>query len=279
MSTGGKLDIDKIRSRKGAVNLFTLFSIMFEPLIPETLNHHKVKNLMNSNEKFDVVIVSEFLTGVFRAFAYHFDASLIIFANSGVMTWYYDEIGNIVLPSVEPVLSMERPYGMNFWQRLDNTIEKVQSIRWQQSHYVKQNKIIQTYFPGAPSVQEISRNVSLVLINTDYSTDVSRPLLPNMIPIGGFHLKPIKKLPEDLQQLMDNAKDGVIYFCFGSVIDPELIPMKKLMEVLTVLSKRKELVLWKFGSELPGLPKNVIIKKWLPQQDILGKFLVILLLF
>lgn len=31
-------------------------------------------------------------------------------------------------------------------------------------------------------------------------------------------------------------------------------------------------VLWKFENDsLPNLPKNVFIKKWLPQQDVLGK--------
>lgn len=35
----------------------------------------------------------------------------------------------------------------------------------------------------------------------------------------------------------------------------------------------KYTVLWKYEhDDLPDKPKNVIIRKWLPQQDILGKY-------
>lgn len=38
-------------------------------------------------------------------------------------------------------------------------------------------------------------------------------------------------------------------------------------------------VLWKFEEELPGKPKNVEIRKWFPQQDVLGDVVFIFILF
>ena len=40
---------------------------------------------------------------------------------------------------------------------------------------------------------------------------------------------------------------------------------------LEVFSKLKQKVLWKWETEkMDGLPKNVMLSKWLPQQDVLG---------
>lgn len=48
---------------------------------------------------------------------------------------------------------------------------------------------------------------------------------------------------------------------------PETITM-----LLDELAKIKQTVLWKWeNDQLPKLPKNVIVRKWFPQNDILGK--------
>lgn len=45
---------------------------------------------------------------------------------------------------------------------------------------------------------------------------------------------------------------------------------------LNAFSKLKETVLWKYtGDDLVGASKNVIIRKWYPQNDILGKISLI----
>lgn len=42
--------------------------------------------------------------------------------------------------------------------------------------------------------------------------------------------------------------------------------------MLTALAELPYNVLWKWETDhLPGQPKNVMTKKWLPQQDILGR--------
>lgn len=46
---------------------------------------------------------------------------------------------------------------------------------------------------------------------------------------------------------------------------------EKIQMFLDVFAKLEENVLWKFEADLPNIPKNVKISKWLPQSDILGK--------
>ncbi|KAJ8980272.1 hypothetical protein NQ317_005130 [Molorchus minor] len=97
------------------------------------------------------------------------------------------------------------------------------------------------------------------------------PLVPNMIEIGGYHVKPPKKLPKDLQEYLDSAKEGVVYFSMGSNLKSKDMPPERKDMFLNIFRKLKQKVLWKFEDEnLPGQPTNVKIEKWLPQQDILA---------
>ncbi|CAG7720590.1 unnamed protein product, partial [Allacma fusca] len=43
-----------------------------------------------------------------------------------------------------------------------------------------------------PSIQEIERNASIVLMNSQISFNPPRPYLPDMIEVGGLHLVPPK---------------------------------------------------------------------------------------
>ena len=97
------------------------------------------------------------------------------------------------------------------------------------------------------------------------------PRVPNMVDIGGFHIKPPKGLPPNLQKFLDEAPEGVVYFSMGSALQSSNLATEKREALLRVFSKLKHKVLWKWEDEvLPGRPKNVQIGKWLPQQDILG---------
>lgn len=72
---------------------------------------------------------------------------------------------------------------------------------------------------------------------------------------------------------MDGAKEGVILFSMGSILQSSEFPEEKLQGILKALSKLKQRVLWKYEKEnLPNIPPNVKILKWLPQTDALGEF-------
>lgn len=59
-----------------------------------------------------------------------------------------------------------------------------------------------------------------------------------IIPIGGAHIKPAKALPNNLQTFLDGAKDGAIYFSFGTVVKSSLLPKHRLEAFLSKFPKR-----------------------------------------
>ncbi|RZB38780.1 UDPGT and/or Glyco tran 28 C domain containing protein, partial [Asbolus verrucosus] len=74
----------------------------------------------------------------------------------------------------------------------------------------------------------------------------------------------------DLQIVLDNAKNGVIIFSLGTNVRSDKLGKEIQTEILDAFSKIRETVIWKFESEIENLPKNVLVRKWLPQNDILG---------
>ena len=49
------------------------------------------------------------------------------------------------------------------------------------------------------------------------------------------------------------------------------MPEESRKVFVNVFSRLKQRVLWKWPTEMPDLPSNVKLSKWIPQQDVLGK--------
>ncbi|XP_060835305.1 UDP-glucosyltransferase 2-like [Rhopalosiphum padi] len=112
-------------------------------------------------------------------------------------------------------------------------------------------------------------NPAVIFLNSHYITEASRPVPPNLIEVGGIHLKPKSKIPKDILDFIDESPNGVIYFTFGSTVKLSTLPVhieKTFKQVFNNVSQR---VLWKYESEMKDKPDNVMIKKWFPQRDIL----------
>ncbi|XP_075158859.1 UDP-glycosyltransferase UGT5-like [Haematobia irritans] len=123
-----------------------------------------------------------------------------------------------------------------------------------------------------PPLEEVYKNVSLVLTNHHFSQGPIRPNVPAVIEIGGIQIKEKPDpLPEDLAKIMDSAKEGIIYFSFGSNVQGSHLSKEKAKIMFNALSKVPHKVLMKWGdSDFPGQSENIIYKSWLPQDDILA---------
>lgn len=83
-----------------------------------------------------------------------------------------------------------------------------------------------------PSIDELHRNVSIIFVNNHRSIAPPRPLLPNIINIGGSHIKPPKPLPDDIQHFLDDAQFGAIFFSLGTIVKSSKMPADKLAALL-----------------------------------------------
>uniref|UniRef100_A0A0A1XSV6 UDP-glucuronosyltransferase 2B2 n=1 Tax=Zeugodacus cucurbitae TaxID=28588 RepID=A0A0A1XSV6_ZEUCU len=143
------------------------------------------------------------------------------------------------------------------------------------SYYPKMDVLVQKYFGhlpiNFPSISEMNKNLSAVLINNYTPLSSAGPTIDSMINVGGMHIYPPKQLPADIQQFLDGAEHGAIYFSLGTQVQSKDMPLEKLKIFLKVFGQLKQRILWKFENDsIANLPSNVMVKKWLIQRDILA---------
>ena len=77
---------------------------------------------------------------------------------------------------------------------------------------------------------------------------------------------------QDLEDFVSGGNEGFVFVSMGSLVKTAIMPetlRKIFIKAFSVLPYR---VLWKWeaNDNMPDLPRNVQLGKWLPQQDILG---------
>lgn len=91
------------------------------------------------------------------------------------------------------------------------------------------------------------------------------------IEIGGFHVKnESKPLPDDIKAFIESAEHGVVYFSLGGNLRPSKMSEDKKRAIYLSLSKLKEKVIWKWDEALEVDENKLMVRKWLPQDDILA---------
>lgn len=71
----------------------------------------------------------------------------------------------------------------------------------------------------------------------------------------------------------DSGDAGFIYVSMGSSVKAANMPEYLRRMFMLVFKQLPQRVLWKWeGDNMIDLPSNVMLSKWLPQQDLLGTF-------
>lgn len=232
----------------------------------------EAKNLLKSNKKFDVVVLEIMMCDALLVFGHIFNAPTVVVSSFGSVYTTDEMMGNS-----HPFAYVPNTFGaftdeMTFFQRVKNTaLTLVMSSMFGYIFMNREIKVLEENFPHAPPLDDLRHNVSLLLLNAHFSVvETPRPYMPNMIPVGGFHIQP-QTLPKDLKIFLDTAKEGVVLFSLGSNVKSVDLPQDKVNAILKSFSKFPQKFLWKFEEDSLEVPENVKISKWLPQRAVLGK--------
>lgn len=248
---------------------------MAETACGEPLEKQGVKELLNSNEKFDVILIEVFNSDCFLGFVHKFKAPFIGISTHQLISWANHRLENPDNPSYIPNIFSAHPRSMTFFERVANTVVLLSTQIFYEikSYRFEQERVQQVFGPGVPPLRELAKNMSALLVNTHFSIHGSRPYSIGVVEVGGLHIRPAKPLPKNIKDFLDSAKDGVLYFNWGSMVKTASISEEKLQAIIKVIGSLKQKVLWKWEDEaLPNKPKNLMVQDWLPQFDILSEF-------
>ncbi|XP_025408888.1 UDP-glucuronosyltransferase 1-1-like, partial [Sipha flava] len=251
----------------------------FGPYISETsLNKMTVMDFIRDDRSsFDLVLFENFFHECFAAIGHKYGAPVVQLLPSStdarVSQWHANPYG----PAYLPDMASRYASNMSFAQRTANAAAAFFYTVANRAFYLPRHRqLANRYFvyPGhehRPDLTDMLRNISLTLINSHPVIGSPAPMVPTYINVAGMHCVPSSQLPQDLKRIMDDSDRGVVYFSLGSVVKSSKMPNETVALLLSELSKIEQTVLWKWEAEqIPQLPKNVIVRKWFPQNDILG---------
>ncbi|XP_065219004.1 UDP-glycosyltransferase UGT5-like isoform X7 [Planococcus citri] len=230
--------------------------------------------LLNSTEKYDVFLTEAFATDAMLMYAWKFNIPAITVVPNVMLPWLSSRMGNPHNPAYVTNYMLSDYYWkeMSFLEKTKNTILYGLSLGlYKYGTSRNDDVVIHKQLESAPSVEELIRNVSLLFVSSNSVINAPIPLVPAVVDIGGIHIKPSRRVPENIEKFINESKHGVVYFCMGSLLRGETFPPEKREAFLYAFSKIPQRVLWKWeGDVLPGKSDNIMISKWMPQRDILA---------
>lgn len=163
---------------------------------------------------------------------------------------------------------------MTFFERIRNLVTLVDWTAWTGMPFTE-DSFLRKYLPENTEVTYswLAARSLLWLVDSDVVIDYVRPTMANEINVAGLLTRPSRPLPPDLETFANDSSEGFIVASFGTsgVLEDE----KSFEKFVSAFARLKQRVFWKFSNEIPanwtsGIPPNVMLMKWLPQNDLLG---------
>ncbi|XP_072541460.1 UDP-glucuronosyltransferase 1A5-like isoform X4 [Salminus brasiliensis] len=159
---------------------------------------------------------------------------------------------------------------MNFWQRSVNMVRALLQPMACRHLYTKADEIASRFLQREASIVDIMSRAAVWFMRFDFAFEFPRPVMPNMVMIGGISATKPKPLPQELEEFVNGSGEhGFVVFTLGSMVSE--LPEVKAREFFEAFRQIPQRVLWRYTGAVPkDAPKNVKLMKWLPQNDLLA---------
>ncbi|XP_072037321.1 UDP-glucuronosyltransferase 2B7-like [Amphiura filiformis] len=120
------------------------------------------------------------------------------------------------------------------------------------------------------SLMRTMGDAELWFVMSHPALDYPRPVMPDTISIGGLTTKPSNPLEKKFEDFMQSSgDDGVLLFTMGTTTQGANKEFANIFAKAFAQVPHK--VIWKLSGDPPeDTPSNVMVTKWLPQNDLLG---------
>ena len=194
MATGP--DMYDLKMKGETMNPFTMIDT-FSDLCRKSYALPQVQELLK--EKFDLVLHEPFMNECMAGYLYKLNTSLILLSPFTVSSDLIRLLGGPAPPSFVPNLFSSFESKMNFYERLLNFITEIIFTGTQRYYFIPKMEALyreQLNDSTIPGHQEILQNASFILSNSHFSLGGARAFMPDIVEVGGMHLRQPKALPK-----------------------------------------------------------------------------------
>ena len=176
------------------------------------------------------------------------------------------------LPSFVPHSAVPLTDRMNFVERFKNTLLTLALFVYS-PFPDPPAQVLDTYrrYGSFRDLDDLMSRSQLWLLTKNIVLDYSRPMMSNMVNVGGLTVKRTNgKLPVDMRRFVEGARHGTILVTFGSTTSK--LPSSVVQKFASAFRRLDGYrVIWRLNNKYNvELPDNVLISQWLPQNDLLA---------
>ena len=237
----------------------------------EVLQNKRIMKTIK-DQKFDLVVLDGLMPfSCMYTIPYKFGIPYITVHGFQTASWAAGVTG---MPSIEPDIMLELSNRMDFWERLTN-LKAWLAVLNDPVMEVYDKYFLQTYAPEKPlkKFNDIVRDSEMFLLNYEIMClDYPRVSAPNYQFLGPSTASPVKPLPRNVEEFIEGAEHGIVVMTVGSFTAWQFtwkILRDKMFSAFGRL-KQRVIVQYSLDGNIGSVPENILILKWVPQNDILG---------
>uniref|UniRef100_A0A3B4WL08 glucuronosyltransferase n=1 Tax=Seriola lalandi dorsalis TaxID=1841481 RepID=A0A3B4WL08_SERLL len=157
---------------------------------------------------------------------------------------------------------------MSFKERVVNTLVALLEPLLSRLLYWRFDQMAYQFLGEEVGVAEVLSDSAIWLLRIDLILEFPRPLMPNMVLVGGINCNVRNPLPEDLESWV-SGEHGFVVFTLGTMVSD--MPEEKTSIFLEAFRQIPQKVIWRYTGHVPdNVPENVKMMGWVPQNDLLA---------
>lgn len=161
-----------------------------------SLKTKQVHQLLESKDSYDVILIEMFNSHCFAGFIEKFIAPFIGLSSHVLMPWANDWLGNPDNPAYVPNIFMDFSDTIDFFGRVENTVMQIFTKLYYKYIVTPESREYSRDYLGMNVPKDVMYNASAVLVNSHFTLNRPRPVVPGVIEVGGMHVGKIKPLPK-----------------------------------------------------------------------------------
>ncbi|CEF69808.1 UDP-glucuronosyl/UDP-glucosyltransferase family-containing protein [Strongyloides ratti] len=225
------------------------------------------------DEKFDIGLVEHIAPCGFGLFKLLNIEKIVSCTVVGVRD--YDEIGLKYQSSYTPTTFNTRGEIKNLYDRIYNLGMYHLSTLTSSIGFLgaSQNAFDEIFGKNIYNIKNIYYKTSFTIINSHPLLDFPHPITSKILSIGGMIVPKFKNVTIEYDEIF-NLRKRTVLVSFGSIVKSSLMPNNTKIGMLNAFKLFPDTTfIWKFEEENNWISKkypNVILKKWIPQVDLLN---------